>query len=130
MVNSDSQPVRRISMEAQLYPVAPLVGVHAANFEAPSARWGFEIGSVEVDKKLVSVGYGASNGACEADFSDHAGSLCKFSASMKRRISLTLTAASAVRTPRYGTPRLRHGYRLRVKSLNGLTDTEGLASES
>ena len=86
MVNVDGQPVARIGMQTQLNPIVRIVGVDAADFDAPGSTRRLELGTVEVDKKLVRVGYGRRNGAGEASFSDHAQRSCKFSTSVKHTI--------------------------------------------
>ena len=86
MVNVDGQPVARIGMQTQLNPIVVVVGVNAANFDAPGSAGCLELGTVEVDKKLVRVGYRRCDGAGEASFSDHARQSCKFSTSVKRAV--------------------------------------------
>ena len=83
MVNVDGQPVARIGMQTQLNPIVSVVRVNAADFDAPGSAGRFELGTVEVDKKLVRVGYSRRDGARETNFSDHAQRSCKFSTSVK-----------------------------------------------
>jgi len=86
MVNADSQPVARIGMQTQLNPIVVVIGVDAAHFDAPGSTGCLEFGAVEVDKKLVRVGYRRRDGAGEASFSNHARQSCKFGTSVKRAI--------------------------------------------
>ena len=86
MVNVDGQPVARIGMQTQLNPIVCVVGVDAADFDPPGSTGRFELGAVEVDKKLIRVGYRRRDGTGEADFSDHAQQRCKFSTSVKHTI--------------------------------------------
>ena len=81
MVDTDGKAKRRLGMQAQLDPVASVVRVNAANFKAPAAAPRLQVGAVEVDKKLVRVGYSGRNATSEADFANHVLGLCKFGAS-------------------------------------------------
>jgi len=90
MVNVDGQSVARIGMQTQLNPVVRAVGVDAADFDAPGSTGHVEFGTVEVDKKLVRVGYRRRDGAGEASFSNHARQSCKFGTSVKPAIYLPI----------------------------------------
>jgi len=68
-------------MQAQLDPVARVVRVNAADLDAPHAAGAVELGTVQVDKKLVRVGNSGRYTRGQADFSDHVRNLCKFSTS-------------------------------------------------
>ena len=68
-------------MQAQLDPIVRVVRVNAADLDAPRATGGIELGAVQVDKKLIRVGNGSRDAASQADFSNHAQYLCKFSTS-------------------------------------------------
>ena len=81
MVDSDGKAIGRIGMEAQLDPVARVVRVNAADLDAPRAAGRFQLGAVQVDKKLVSVGNAGRDASGQADFSNHAPRLCKSGAS-------------------------------------------------
>ena len=83
MVDVDGQPEGRIGMQGQLDPVVGVLRMDAADFDAPGSTGGFELRAVEVDKKLVRVGYSRRDGARETNFSDHAQRSCKFSTSVK-----------------------------------------------
>jgi len=82
MIDVDGQPVGRVGMQRQLDPVVGVLRMDAADFDAPGSTGCFEVGAVEVDKKLVGVGYGRRDGATEASFSNHANNSCKSSTSV------------------------------------------------
>ena len=73
MIDVDGQPVGRIGMQRQLDPVVGILRMDAADFDAPGSTGCFDLGAVEVDKKLVGVGYSRRDGASKAGFSNHAG---------------------------------------------------------
>jgi hypothetical protein len=128
MVNADGQAVGRFRAKTQLDPVPGVVGVNAADFNAPCPPRRFEFGSVEVDKKLVRVGNGGRYGANEADFSSHGKELCKFSASMKQAFNV---ASRTVELGRYVRRYGRVGKDVTLvglKSLDRAADIQGLAT--
>lgn len=128
MVNADGQAVRRFRAKTQLDPVPGVVGVDAADFDAPCPPRRVELGSVEVDKKLVRIGNSGRYGANEADFSGHGNQLCKFSASMKQAFN------AAFRTVELGRCVRRYGRAGKdvaldgLKSLDRAADIQGLAT--
>ena len=81
MVDTDGKPKRRLGVKAQLNPVGSGVRVNTADFNAPATAACLELSAVEVDKKLVRIGYGSRDAAGNPDLSYHARDLCNFSAS-------------------------------------------------
>lgn len=127
MVNAYGQAVRRIRAKTQLDPISGLVRVDAADFDAPGAARGFELGAVEVDKKLVRIGYGRRDGPNEADFSSHVGRFCKFSTSMRHCVDAEFLAVELFGFARnYGRAE-KNATWCGLKNLDRVADTEGLA---